>query len=541
MQYFYPLMLAAAEHHSYRETGLFSDLILDYLDNLPALRPFHQGLPSVVHVQEAIERRKQFPTDRTKLVAALQQQYSIVDAGTITNQQIQSLLTDNTFTITTAHQCNLFLGPAYTIYKILHAIKMADDLNATDPEHHFVPVFYIGSEDADLAELNHIQILGSWLEWNTDQTGAVGRMHVDAALIALIDALRSTLGAFPQGGSWTDLLQDAYAEGRTLAEATFRLLHRLFADRGLLMLQPDTPSLKASMRTVFLDELLQGSSFEQVAQTDQKLKASGYPNQAHARPINLFYLQAGRRDRIERVGDEWLVAQSSIRWKESDLRAELENHPERFSPNVILRGLYQESILPNLVYVGGGGELAYWLQLRGVFEYHQVPFPLLQLRASIQWLDLVALDKLEVLKMNPVDLFKATDQILDENMDAATRERIDLSQSLLAIQTQYEVLRQQAVSADSTLDQHVRALAAHAVGRIEELQKKMKRAERRKLATRKDRIEVLKQVVFPGGGLQERTENPGSYYAVYGTEYFDWIYANLPVWENQFTWLKAVR
>ena len=531
-------MRVATEHHSYRETGLFSNLILDYLEDRSELKNLHLGLPSIEQVGKAIQRRKEFSVDRIKLVEALKRQYSSVAVEVQTQAQIDSLKNENTFTVTTAHQCNLFLGPTYTIFKIVHTIKMADELNKAYPDLHIVPVFYMGSEDADLAELNHAHVLGERLEWKTGQKGAVGRMQVDDSLTGLIEQQQRILGSFPFGPQWIEQLRTAYQSGKTIAESAFQLLHTLFADRGLLVLQADEPSLKSSMKTIFWNELTLGKAAGLVRETDRELEKLGYKTQAHARPINLFYLQPGSRERIEKNANGWTVANNSVQWDESALHAELNAHPERFSPNVILRGVYQETILPNLVYIGGGGELAYWLQLKSVFEHHHVPFPLLQLRASIQWLDASMNSRMNEWQLNPADLFKSTDQLLDARIDKATLELLDLDSSLSKVTSIYEELRLKAKAIDPTLDQHVQALATRALHRIEELQKKMKRAERRKYATHRIQIDSLKLNVFPGGGLQERHENVATYFALLGPSYFDRIYEAIEVWNNEFAWIK---
>lgn len=534
-------MNATAEYHSYQETHLFANLILDYLEASPALEGLHHGLPTLERVQAAIERRKHFPVDRDRLASAFTNQYADLHPGGHTIGQIESLRQTTTFTITTAHQCNLFLGPAYTILKALHAIKLADELNRTIPEHHFVPVFYLGSEDADLSELNHTYVQDSRWAWGTTQQGAVGRMKVDESLMHLINEIARSLAHHPYGTEWAEALRESYSVGRSMAESCFRLLHRLFAERGLLVLQPDVPGLKSVMRDLFWKELTVSDTHLFVSQTDQRLIDHGYNAQAHARPINLFYLTDGVRGRIERVGAEWVVDQTPIRWTESQLQAELDAHPDRFSPNVILRGMYQESILPNLIYVGGGGELAYWLQLKTAFDHHHIHYPLLQLRASVQWLDAKSQERLDALQLKPQDLFLPVDRILDDKLDVAARERVDLSGTRQELNDLYARIRQQAVSSDPTLDRHVQSLHTRASRRLEELEAKMRRAERRKLSTQRMQIETLQRVLFPGGGLQERRENIGYYYALYGHSYLDKLYRAIPVWDAAFTWLREGR
>lgn len=525
------------EHHPYRDTGKFSSLVLDYLDDTPSLRPFHNGLPSLENVKAALERRRSFQTDRIRLVEALREQYQLLGNQNRSDRQIDTLLSESTFTITTAHQCNIFLGPLYIVFKAMHTIRIADELNSMLPGHHFVPVFYVGSEDADLDELNHIHLLEEKLVWHTKQEGAVGRMLVDDELLELIERQEKLIENFPHGAQWIERIRKAYLKGTTMAMATFRMLHEMFALRGLLVLQPDRSSLKSSMKELFWNELTTERSIKDVAISSESLRALGYSPQAYARSINLFYLQEGSRRRIERSDEEWVVVDGQTKWDQTQLRAELDAHPERFSPNVILRGLYQETILPNILYVGGGGELAYWLQLRSVFESAQVPFPLLQLRASIQWMDSSSATRLDSLKLHLSDLFKMVDSYLNEKIRAEGDGLFDLSRVSGELADRYAELARQAVTVDPTLGPHVESLRVRALKKIEELEKKMMRAERRKLLALRNQIESLQRSLFPGNGLQERWENVGYYYALYGEAYLQAVYEAINAFDGQFTWL----
>jgi bacillithiol biosynthesis cysteine-adding enzyme BshC len=530
-------MAFSSVKHSFQETGKFSSLILDYLDDQRALRSLHQGLPSVASIKEAIERRQSFPTDRKLLHEALCEQYTSVEIAPPIRTQLDSLLDEKTYTITTAHQCNVFLGPLYAIFKTLHTIRIAQELNDQLPDHHFVPVFYMGSEDADIDELNHIHLMGEKLEWQTTETGAVGRMRVDDNLLRLIDRQSQLLSTLPYGSHWIDLISRSYIKDSTLADASFRLLNFLFADRGLIVLQPDRASLKNSMRDLFWEELTTGKSAAGVEYGNAQLLELGYEPQAHARPINLFYLKEGLRARIEKTEKGWGVANTSHSWDEAGLQAELNEHPERFSPNVILRGVYQETILPNLLYVGGGGELAYWLQLKQVFDSYSVPFPLLQLRASLQWMDLHAAQKLQALGLNQAELFQSPDSILEGKLDDATRAQLNLNDFVMGMEANYGLLATRAATIDPTLQAHVESLRAKAIQKIEALEKKMARAQRRKMSDQRTQIDTLQRAVFPGSGLQERWENIGYYYAQYGPTYIDLIYDQLEPFGRSFFWL----
>ena len=279
----------------YRQTGAFSKIALDYIDQDPSLRPFFSHPPSIQGLQQAIDERKKFPTNRKVLVDVLQKQYSATTLTAATQKNINSLLSVDTFTITTAHQNNIFTGPLYFIYKILHVIKLSATLNDLYADQHFVPVFYIGTEDADLEELNHIYLGGEKLEWNTKQTGAVGRMKIDRQLVSLIDRMEGQLSVEPNGAQIISLIRKHYTAGKELQTATFQFVNDLFGEFGLVVLLPDNADLKKQMVNVFRDDLLQQTASEVVEKTAARLDEAGYKVQAYPREINLFYLEEGNR------------------------------------------------------------------------------------------------------------------------------------------------------------------------------------------------------------------------------------------------------
>ena len=302
-------MDCTATRLSYRQTGVFSRIVTDYIDRSEFLAPFIKHPPSVEGIQKAIDARKQFPTNRNVLVQELKKQYGIVKVSAAVQKNIDALSSPDTFTITTAHQNNIFTGPLYFIYKILHAIKLADHLNTSLPAYKFVPVYYIGSEDADLAELNHINLEGEKLVWNTKQTGAVGRMKADKDLLKLIDAIEGQLAVLPRGKEAVALIRDCYRLGEDVQTATFKIVNTLFAEYGLVVLLPDNAFMKRQMDQVFADDLLNQTASAIVAETSTRL-GQLYKVQAHPRDINLFYLIDGLRERMELRGSKYYVLNS---------------------------------------------------------------------------------------------------------------------------------------------------------------------------------------------------------------------------------------
>jgi bacillithiol biosynthesis cysteine-adding enzyme BshC len=531
-------MKCTAERIPYQQTGSFNKIVIDYIDHSSALKDFFVHAPSLAGFKKAIEERKQFNYNRKLLVEELQKQYSTVTVSEAVNKSIAALSSSNTFTITTAHQNNIFSGPLYFIYKTLHAIKLAEHCKASFPEYNFVPVFYIGSEDADLDELNHIHLGGERLVWNTKQTGAVGRMKIDKDLVKLIGLIEGQLSVLPAGNEIVGLLKECYKEGETIQQATFKFLHSLFADYGLIVLVPDNAALKQQMIKLFEDDLFNQTASGIVEKTATKLSDAGYKVQAHPREINLFYLEDGIRNRIEEVSGEWRVVSGNKKFYKDELLNELKNHPERFSPNVILRGLYQETILPNIAFIGGGGELAYWLQLKDLFTHYKVPYPILVLRNSFLLLEKKWQEKISKLGFTIEDFFLSEQELLNKLVARDSSNKTKLNGTLTETDKFYGAIKKQAAAIDSSLEKHVEALKTQSVYRLKELEKKMLRAEKRKFTDQQRQIQAIKNHLFPGGGLQERYENISYYYAKWGKDIISKLYQHSLALEGEFVVLK---
>ncbi len=532
-------MDCTSQRITYRNTAAFSTIVLDYLDDAAALRPFYKHRPNLEGIKHALAERSAFATNRTVLVNHLKQQYSAVSESAAVNRNIDLLLQEHTFTITTAHQPNLFTGPLYFIYKILHAIKLADTLKQELTQYNFVPVYYMGSEDADFEELSYAIVNGVKYQWATQQNGAFGRMVIDKNITQLIHAISGQLLVEPHGKEIVDALLASYKEKTTIQDATFAFVHFLFERFGLIVINADAKALKQQMIPVFEDELLNRSSAKLVTQTIAALDQQHYKVQAGGREINLFYFDEDLRERIEADGDGFTVANTTIKFTKEEMLKELKEHPERFSPNVILRGLYQDTILPNIAFIGGGGELAYWLELKNVFAHHHVPYPVLVLRNSFLITEKQWIERITKLDFTLEAFFQSSETLLNEYVHRTTVNKIHLNGSLEQAEAFYAALKQQAATVDPTLQQHVDSLKAKAIHRLQELEKKIIRAEKRKYADEQRQIQTIKAQLFPGNGLQERKESFLSFYAKNGKNMIDALYQHSLSLEQEFVVLAC--
>ncbi|MFT4093742.1 MAG: bacillithiol biosynthesis cysteine-adding enzyme BshC [Niabella sp.] len=529
-----------ANNISYAETGYYSDIVLDYLEGAEALKPFYKYVPVDEELHKVIESRCRYNTDRILLFEALTGQYEQVEPHQAVKNNIELLKAPTTFTITTAHQPNIFTGPLYFIYKILHAIKLSEHCKQKFSQYDFVPVYYMGSEDADIDELGHVFLDNEKLEWATKQTGAVGRMVVDEALLQLISRMTGEVNILPYGEEITGALRQFYRKGTTIQNATLDFVNHIFGKYGLIVLIPDHSRLKAAAADIFREELFHQRSSAIVAETAEHLVANGYKPQARGRDINLFYLDDHIRSRIERAGDCWKVADTEIIFTKEQLLGELEVHPERFSPNVILRGLFQEMILPNIIFIGGGGELAYWLELKNIFDHYAVPYPMLVLRNSFLLINRQQTQRIKKLGYTVKDIFLPLKTLQDKWIGSHSGNNITVDQTLKEMTRIYETLTTQARNIDGTLTDHVASLKKQAGKKIAELGKKFLRAEKRNHQTAMQQIEKIKRQLFPFHNLQERIDNIVPFYARWGGQLLEHLYSHSYALEQYFVVFSEV-
>lgn len=520
----------------YHQTGYFSRLITDYLSGDKFLKSFYEHPVSFAGIDAAIQNRENFPTDRGLLVKILVEQYKNLPVRDSVLENLAALSKENSFTITTAHQPAIFTGHLYFIYKILHVIKIAELLSGRYPDRRFIPVYYMGSEDADLEELGQIYLDKEKLTWETDQGGAVGRMSTDG-LEKIISRIEGEYSGAPYGQELIQLLKDCYLRSNNIQEATLKILHHLFGQKGLIILVPDNAMLKSTMRAVFRDDLTNHIPFELISNNIKQLSTK-YPAQANPREINLFYLKENIRERLEIKNGLYHVFNTNIHFTREELLEELDRFPERFSPNVILRGLYQETILPNIVFVGGGGETAYWLELKPLFQQYHIPYPVLILRNSFLLIRNNWRKKLEKAGLSTADVFQSEEKWMEDFVRLHSSRQLNLDIQQTEMKQVYSSIKNISGQIDKTLVQHVDKLETQTLRKLEELEKKIIRAEKKNHEEVRKKIYEIREGLFPLGNLQERLDNFIPWYANYGMSFFDLIYQHSLTLEQSFVILK---
>lgn len=518
---------------AYQESGYFSKLILDYLDENQSLRSLYYRFPKIENFKAQISEKSQDYTDETRkiLVDELRSQNQNFNLTEATKINITSLQDATTFTVTTGHQLCLFTGPLYFIYKIVSTINLCKKLKKEYPDYNFVPVYWMASEDHDFEEVNHFKFKDKTIAWNTNVSGAVGAISTKN-LQDTFQYFSTVIGTGTNAEQLKNWFEKAYLQHKNLADATRFLVNELFGEQGLVILDGNSKALKNLFIPYLKKEIQEQTSFKKVSETISDFK---YDVQVNPREINLFYLSENSRERIVFEENKFKINNTQIIFSEAEIVKELESYPEKFSPNVILRPLYQEVVLPNLCYIGGGGEIAYWLELKTMFQEFGVVFPMLLLRNSVLVVSEKQQSKLQKLHVSWHDLFLKNQELINNKVKEISSIEFDFSKQKEFLLQQFEVLHAIANQTDSSFLGAVKAQEIKQLKGLDNLEKRLLKAEKKKHSDIIERITAIQNELFPNGKLQERTANFSEMYLEYGTAFLAKLFENLQPLEQNFT------
>ncbi len=522
----------------FKNTGYFSALICDYLDQTESLKPFYNRFPKLENFEEQIKEKAQsFPQlHRDVLYDSLQKQYSNVSVSKKTQDHIKQLKEPITFTVITGHQLNLFTGPLYFLYKIVSTINLTKELKKKYPKYNFVPMYWMATEDHDFEEINYFNFKGKKLQWNRKATGPVGHLKTEG-LEEVYEAFANEMGSFTNAETLKELFRKAYLEHDTLTKATRFLANELFKETGLVIVDGDDTDLKRLLIPYAKRDIFEQVSFEKVVVSAEKLAkvSNAYNIQVNPRQINYFYLKDGIRERIIVKGDTYAVVDTQISWSKNELKKELDEFPERFSPNVIARPLYQEVILPNLCYIGGGGEIAYWLELKAMFETMNIPFPMLLLRNSVLAISGKQMTKLQKMEVSTQDLFLKQHSFINKKIRNISNIDIDFAPQKKLLEEQFKSMYALAEQTDASFVGAVKAQEIKQKQGLDHLEKRLLKAQKRKLRDHVVRMTEIQNELFPGQSLQERNQNFSELYLELGPEFIPTLFKALKPLQLEFT------
>lgn len=478
------------------QTRAFSTLLKEYLAQSDGLKPFQHYSPSIEGIKQALTALDFTHEKRKVLTRALKRQYETCIPSTLIEQQLERIEDPNTFFITTGQQIHVLGGPLYVLFKIATTIKLAEECNRCMPDKHFIPLFWMASEDHDLEEIDHLSVFGKLHRVDLKATGPAGRVSN-----APINDWISSVPDVPA------LFKEAYAQQENLSKATRHWLHTLFAENGLIILDADDQELKKEFIPIIEQELFAGLAGQTVRDCTACIEQQGYKGQIYPRDINLFYISDEGRHRIEFKNDRYEVLGTGLSFDPYQLKTEVHEHPERFSPNVVLRPVYQQYILPNVAYVGGPAEVAYWLQLKTLFDKLGMRMPVLMPRNFGMVLSKNLVSRFQKLDLAYQDVFLSEEELKQVFFAHKNYQLPEWNDTKVLLDQFWENIEYKALQADGSLQGYVAAERSKLEKQIDQIQKRVHKSYEQKLDQEMKQLKQLQEKVLPHGTLQERKES----------------------------------
>jgi len=510
-----------------------SRLADDYFHDFGKVREFFDGdFRDAAAYERQTERTRARRIPRDELAAILREQNQSYGCGPRTLGHIESMEREQACAVVTGQQAGLFSGPLYTIYKALTAIKLAERLSRNGPGK-CVPVFWLASDDHDLAEIDHIVLLDkdNRLEEVRCRMPS-GKLKVPASALVLppeiADCLRRLADLTQESEFKADIiaaLSEAYRPGRGWVEAFARWMTRLFQSHGLIFIDASHPCLKEMGAEVFYREITEESAATPPALVaSQRLRDAGYEIQIHlhAGILNIFYAERARRS-VQWDGHAFEIKDPRETRSKEDLLALAKEKPFLFSPNVLLRSIYQDTLLPTVAYVGGPGEIAYFAQMKGVYEKFGLPMPVIYPRKSLTVVERKIDRILAKYHLEIPDLWGGADGIIRSLGESGVPKSLGEGLSLTAshLEQDFEPLIQDVAAFEPTLKESALLARGKMVQQLQFLEKKIVRAAKKQNDIAVGQIRKAGDHLYPNGHLQERVFNIVPYLLKYGPAFVD--------------------
>lgn len=517
--------------------GGYSDLFFDFLENSPDVRPFYRlNFRENSAYEHIIREQQERVRDRAVLTAVLREQNQRFGATQRSFEHIAALENPSALAVVTGQQVGLFGGPFYTALKTLTMLKLAARLKEKYPLFAFVPVFWLEGEDHDFGEMHHAEVLDTsgavarveYLPGGVlpdRNPGPVGELRFDASINATLTAMQNALQPSEFTAELMDQLRSCYSEGVTFNEAFARWINRLFPDDGIVFVSANNPSLKRLLSPLFLREIAEYPASSQIVIGQSAELEKTYHAQVKPKSVNLFLFHKGGRYPIEPRERDFSLRGTRHFLDPAALAAIASETPELLSPNVILRPLAQDTLLPTVAYVAGPSEIAYHAQLSPLYAHFGIPQPLLYPRASVTVVEERVQRVLEKYGLQLEELFRDSSALTARIVEQISEVKVDelFQRTTKEIHAQLNELRFGLKELDPTLLGALENATSKIDINLGVLKEKSLAAQKRRNETAVRQIERAVGSVLPGGVLQERQVNGVYFLNKYGPDFMKWL------------------
>ena len=520
----------------YNDTNQFSKLFVDYTEQKDNLKKLISEYPKIENFKKQIKAKSESfdQSVRPIIKTVIKNQYKGISLNNIQKKNLNSILNKNTYTVTTGHQLNIFTGPLYFIYKIFSTINLTEILKKKYPKYDFVPMYWMATEDHDFAEINNFYCFDRVFNWDSNQSGCVGDFNTDS-INNTIEELDIEISNFKSYSKIISIIKNSYLNSNNLSDATRKFVNELFKEYGLLIIDPNDKQLKSNFSKIIKSELLENLIYNHSKEYTSLIKELGYKVQVNPRNINLFYIENGNRVRIVKRKNDFITNDKVNSWTENEIIEEIKSSPDRFSPNVLLRPLFQEFILPNLCYVGGPSEICYWLQLKSVFDASNISYPLLLNRNSALLISEKQSSFLKKNKLDVKDLLMEKNELEKKLVKTYSKIKFDFLPLEKALNNQFSKLRKIAEKTDKSFIGSLHAQEKKQIKGLQNLKKRLLKAEKKYHYEKINKIIEFQKSFFPSGIFQERIVNFIEFCKEDRSSFLKKLKENLNPLNNKFT------
>jgi len=480
-------------------------------------------------------------TVRVRIKNILSAQYADLNPSAKTQKNIDLLAKDNALTIVTGQQLGILGGPLYTIYKIITVIKLSNHLNGRYDDFNFIPVFWLEGDDHDFNEVRAINVfnndnlikkIGYKEEVEPDEARkSIGITEFDESINEFFSQLEENLRDTEFKQPLLDKLKAIYEPGKTFKTSFRQLMHSLFDDFGLVMLDPQDKQIKDLLKPVFRKEINDFREHtQQLVHVSAKLEETYYA-QVKIHPVNLFFSTDEGRYSIDPVDNEFRLKRKRKNFTKEELLELVENEPERFSPNVLLRPICQDYILPTAFYVGGPSEVSYFAQVLPLYDFYKIPAPIIYPRSSATLLETSIKKTLDKYDKSLIEIFLGVDDLKKNVIDSLTENNVDdiFNESQNEIDLTFDRLREKLFALDKTIADTSKKYRGKIFNALNELKGKAEQAQNQKFEVTLRQLDRAGTIIFPSANLQEREINFTYFVNKYGEEFIKKIFNELEI------------
>ena len=480
-------------------------------------------------------RSKNFSKEQRQiLVKSLQDQYSKIEISKKTLKNISSLLEPNTFCITTGHQINLFTGPLMVIYKIAQVISISNQLNLDSDNFKYVPVLWIATEDHDFEEISEINLNQKKIKWEINSNNLpVGEIEINNFKNVLRDYKDSIID-YNFKENIEEIIDNSYKEGDTLSISTLKFINSLFSEHGLIIIDANKKDLKSLFTDQLKNEIDNFSCKEKTSSQISQLKKDfeSFKVQVNPSDINFFKLSDKGRKRI-RYDKKLYNVDDENSYNKDEILNLIDKSPELFSPNAIMRPLYQEIVLPNVCYVGGPNELRYWMQLKTYFDDNKVQFPILKLRNSAYIIDSKISRKIKNSGIEINYFIGELNELIKYKIDNISSMKVNFDSLRSNLSSQFDELRKVSLETDKSFVGALNAQEKKQKKGIDDLEKKLIKAEKKNYEAEIKSIRSIHSYLNPSNISQERYLNFGNFYSCKGPSFINYIVEKISIMDDK--------